>query len=210
MDYTGQNTGVGSLSLLQGIFPTQGSNPAGSLPAKLQGKPKGQCQKPPFFHKPSWTQNWFSLSSALPHPWVGDFLHAWQLLPSQAARSLALSIAPDRPFLPADLNLGEPLPLLLPSQRICQTTQRSLKCRFLGCSDWDSNSTFFPGVGTNTYKPLQETLRVRLGTGLTGRDLRNSERESNKEFMISATVSSQSCGLVFADSIGLLHLQENH
>ena len=28
MDYRGQNTGVGSLSLLQGIFPTQGSNPA--------------------------------------------------------------------------------------------------------------------------------------------------------------------------------------
>ena len=32
MDYTvhgisGQNTGVGSISLLQGIFPTQGSNP---------------------------------------------------------------------------------------------------------------------------------------------------------------------------------------
>ena len=27
MDYTGQNTGVGSLSPLQGIFPTQGSNP---------------------------------------------------------------------------------------------------------------------------------------------------------------------------------------
>ena len=28
MDYSpGQNTGVGSLSLLQGIFPTQGSNP---------------------------------------------------------------------------------------------------------------------------------------------------------------------------------------
>ena len=42
----GQNTGVGSLSLLQGIFPTQGSNPgieprspalrADSLPAELQ------------------------------------------------------------------------------------------------------------------------------------------------------------------------------
>ena len=29
-DSPGQNTGVGSLSLLQGIFPTQGSNP--SLP----------------------------------------------------------------------------------------------------------------------------------------------------------------------------------
>ena len=42
----GQNTGVGSCSLLQGIFPTQGSNPglptlqADSLPAEPQGKPK--------------------------------------------------------------------------------------------------------------------------------------------------------------------------
>ena len=41
----GQNTGVGGLSLLQGIFPTQGSNPgishiAGdSLPAEPPGKP---------------------------------------------------------------------------------------------------------------------------------------------------------------------------
>ena len=41
----GQNTGVGSLSLLQGIFPTQRSNPgptlqADSLPAEPPGKPK--------------------------------------------------------------------------------------------------------------------------------------------------------------------------
>ena len=42
----GQNTGVSSLSILQGIFPTQGSNPdfsalqADSLPAKPPGKPK--------------------------------------------------------------------------------------------------------------------------------------------------------------------------
>ena len=46
----GQNTGVGSLSLLQGIFPIQGSNPglqprspalwADSLPAEPQGKTK--------------------------------------------------------------------------------------------------------------------------------------------------------------------------
>ena len=43
----GQNTGVGSLFLLQGIFPTQGSNPglphwrqADTLPAEPQGKPK--------------------------------------------------------------------------------------------------------------------------------------------------------------------------
>ena len=43
----GQNTGVGSLSLLQGIFPTQGLNPGwpptlqeDSLPAEPQAKPK--------------------------------------------------------------------------------------------------------------------------------------------------------------------------
>ena len=46
MDCTGQNAGVGSLSLLQWIFPTQGSNPGlprlrvDSLPAEPQGKPK--------------------------------------------------------------------------------------------------------------------------------------------------------------------------
>ena len=42
----GQNTGVGSLSLRQGIFPAQGSNPGllhcslDSLPAEPQGEPK--------------------------------------------------------------------------------------------------------------------------------------------------------------------------
>ena len=42
----GQNTGVGSLSFLQGIFPTQGSNPGLPhcrqilLPAEPQGEPK--------------------------------------------------------------------------------------------------------------------------------------------------------------------------
>ena len=45
-DSPGQNTGVGGLSLLQGIFPTQGSNPGlptlqvDSLPAEPPGKPK--------------------------------------------------------------------------------------------------------------------------------------------------------------------------
>ena len=45
-DSPGQNTGVGSCSLLQGIFPTQGLNPglptlqADSLPAEPPGKPK--------------------------------------------------------------------------------------------------------------------------------------------------------------------------
>ena len=37
---SGQNTGVGSLSLLQGIFPTQEWKQTDSLPAEPQGKPK--------------------------------------------------------------------------------------------------------------------------------------------------------------------------
>ena len=49
MDLTGKNTGVGSCFLLQGIFPTQGSNPdplhllhwqAGSLLLAPPGKPR--------------------------------------------------------------------------------------------------------------------------------------------------------------------------
>ena len=45
LELSTENTGVGSLSLFQGIFPTQGINPgssalqADSLPAKLPGKP---------------------------------------------------------------------------------------------------------------------------------------------------------------------------
>ena len=45
-DSPGQNTGVGSLALLQGIFPTQGIEPrfpalqADSLPDEPQGKPQ--------------------------------------------------------------------------------------------------------------------------------------------------------------------------
>ena len=43
-NYPGQNTEVGSLSLLQGIFPTQGLNPGlphcNSLSGEPQGKPK--------------------------------------------------------------------------------------------------------------------------------------------------------------------------
>ena len=46
LNWEGQNTGVGSLSLLQGIFPTQGLIELGSsalqtdsLPTELSGKP---------------------------------------------------------------------------------------------------------------------------------------------------------------------------
>ena len=45
MEFCSQNTGVGSLSLLQGIFPTQDQTQVfalqvNSLPAEPQGKPK--------------------------------------------------------------------------------------------------------------------------------------------------------------------------
>ena len=43
----GQNTGVGSLSLLQGVFPTQESNrQVDSLPAEPPGKPKNTIPSP--------------------------------------------------------------------------------------------------------------------------------------------------------------------
>ena len=46
----GQNTGMDSHSLLQGIVPNQGSNPgltlqANSLPAEPSGKPKDEEQR---------------------------------------------------------------------------------------------------------------------------------------------------------------------
>ena len=48
-NFPGQNTGVGSLSLLQGIFPTQGSNPGlphcGRILYQLSHKGKGRNGK---------------------------------------------------------------------------------------------------------------------------------------------------------------------
>ena len=52
----GQNTGVGSLSLLQGIFPTQGSNPGSpilqvdSLPAEPQREACFRAREEAFAH----------------------------------------------------------------------------------------------------------------------------------------------------------------
>ena len=61
----GQNTGAGSLSLLQGIFPTQAIEPrspalqADSLPAESQGKPKntGVGSLSLLQQVPSWPSN---------------------------------------------------------------------------------------------------------------------------------------------------------
>ena len=58
----GQNTGVGSLSLLQGIFPTEGSNP-GLPPCRQileQLSPKGSLN----VHWKDWCQSWSSTTLA--------------------------------------------------------------------------------------------------------------------------------------------------
>ena len=74
----GQNTGLGSLTLLQGIFPTQGSNPGlpnlafepkspafqvDSLPNELQGKPKNTgVGNLSFLRGSSQPRNWTGVS----------------------------------------------------------------------------------------------------------------------------------------------------
>ena len=60
-----QNTGVRSLSLLQGIFPTHGSNPGllHFLPAEPQGKPKNTgVGSLPFSGGSSWPRNQIRVS----------------------------------------------------------------------------------------------------------------------------------------------------
>ena len=77
----GQNTGVGSLSLLQGIFPTQGSNPG------LPHCRRILCQ---LSHKESprileWVVDSFSSRSSQPRNWievsciVGGFFTNWAI-----------------------------------------------------------------------------------------------------------------------------------
>ena len=78
-DFLGQNTGVGSCSLLQGIFPTQGSNP--NLPhcrqilyqLELPGKPRiMEWVAYPFFRGSFWPRNWTRVSCI-----AGGFFTSW-------------------------------------------------------------------------------------------------------------------------------------
>ena len=75
----GQNTGVGSLSLLQGIFPTQGSNPG--LPhcrwihyqLSHKGSPRIlEWVAYPFSSGSSWPRNWTGVSCI-----AGGFFTNW-------------------------------------------------------------------------------------------------------------------------------------
>ena len=77
----GQNTGVGSLSLLQGIFLIQGSNPG--LPhcrkilyqLNLKGSPRIlEWVAYPFFRGSSWPRNWTGVSCI-----AGRFFTNWAI-----------------------------------------------------------------------------------------------------------------------------------
>ena len=80
-NFLGQNTGVGSLSLLQGIFPTQGSNPG--LPNCRQilyqlshkGSPRIlEWVAYPFSSRSSWPRNWTWVSCI-----AGRFFTNWTI-----------------------------------------------------------------------------------------------------------------------------------
>ena len=81
VEFSGHNTGVGSLSLLQGIFPTQGSNPG--LPhcrwilyqLSHQGTPRTlEWVAYPFSGRSSWPRNWTGVSSI-----AGRFFTNWAI-----------------------------------------------------------------------------------------------------------------------------------
>ena len=67
----GQNTGVGSLSLLQGIFPTQGSNP-GLLHCR-QILHQLSCQGSPL-QLVLWCQSIYSLTHSFTHSLMHSFI----------------------------------------------------------------------------------------------------------------------------------------
>ena len=80
-NFSGQNTGVGSLSLLQGIFPTQGSN-LGLLHCRhilyqLSHKGSRRILKwvaYPFFSESSWPRKWTRVSCI-----AGGFFTNWAI-----------------------------------------------------------------------------------------------------------------------------------
>ena len=82
----GQNTGVGSLSLLQGIFPTQGSNPdlphGRGIPYQLshKGSPKGNQSWiftwKDWYWSPNTLANWYKELTLWKRPWCWEILKA--------------------------------------------------------------------------------------------------------------------------------------
>ena len=82
---SGQNTGVGSLSFLQGIFPTQGSNPGLSHCRQIlyqlshKGSPRIlEWVAYPFSSEPSWPRNGTGVSCI-----AGGFFTNWAIREAQ-------------------------------------------------------------------------------------------------------------------------------
>ena len=91
----GQNTGMGSLSLLQGIFPTQGSNPG--LPhcwwilyqLSHKGSPRIlEWVAYPFSSRSSWPRNWTRVSCI-----AGGFFTNWAIREARCYGGQWLSIS---------------------------------------------------------------------------------------------------------------------
>ena len=83
-DSAGKNTGVGCHALLQGIFPTQGSNPcplsflhwqAGALPLAPPGKPSIILVPSPLGTTLVFPPLWLHCSPAGRHPDLVRFFH---------------------------------------------------------------------------------------------------------------------------------------
>ena len=91
----GQNTGVGSVSLLQGIFPTQGSNPG--LPYCMQIPYQLSHSESP--RKLEWVAYPFSRGSSQPRNRTGVSCIAGRFFPSWATRE-----APDFPGMGRNSN----------------------------------------------------------------------------------------------------------
>ena len=120
----GQNTGVGSLSPLQGIFPTQGSNPG--LP---------QCRQVLYqlSHKGSprileWVVYPFSSRSSPPRNWTGVSCISGGFFTNWAMREALLSILPMYLYI----QKWQPTPVFLPGKfhgqrRLAGYSQRDCK-----------------------------------------------------------------------------------
>ena len=92
----GRNTGVGTLSLLQGIFPTQGSNPG--LPhcrqiiylLRNKGSPRIlEWVAYPFSQRSSWPRSWTRVSCI-----AGGFFSNWALREAHLVIQQETSAAP--------------------------------------------------------------------------------------------------------------------
>ena len=135
----GQNTGVGSLSLLQGIFPTQGSNPG--LPhcrqilyqLSYKGSPRTlEWVAYPFSRGSSQPRNWTRVSCI-----AGGFFNNWAIREAlysvQFSRSVVFDSLPPHELQHARPPCLSPTPRVhpnpCPSSRWCHPSNHLIICR---------------------------------------------------------------------------------